>query len=248
MVPAERTPYTKPKIDFYEREKASDRYQKVTYLNDSAKRAPDEDYRKYYIERESVRRKPTSEKYAERIKHNYSRSSKGTIKHSKDFKWTKAEDSRRSYAKEPETVRSVYNQKENGGDKENIMKHDVVSVPITPVKFENSKYSYRYRGTNTIESTKVAPRVSQDQGGIEVKKSLDFASKNEEQSEGNLEDIVAQAPNPSATPNPSKSSKAPLSTIKMVPDKPKFHPETNGYLGPKQTRDAGKKTLVSKFP
>lgn len=68
-----------------------------------------------------------------------------------------------------------YSYAESDAGKENIDTHDVVSVPITPYKFESSKYSARYdaaKHTDKPKSTHKEPKKNT----LEVKKYLNFSN------------------------------------------------------------------------
>lgn len=159
-----------------------------------------------------------------------------------EAKLTKCDDTVDSTRSEYEKAKSRY-RNHSINDKENI-KWEVVSVPITPVKLERSKYLSRYKSSNTESWIKTDIKSSVYKSSFGAKKSLNFSNKNDRSSDLNIEDFVVQAQNPNLTPKPSHSKNRNWRDLSVM-EKPLFDNMTNGYLGPKLERDVGKKTLVN---
>jgi len=96
---------------------------------------------------------------------------------------------------------------------------------------------------NSENNLKVREREQKKNHNLDAKKYLNFSSQ--ESSEADLEDVVMQAPNPSATPKPSRVFKHHDNPPNTSSSKPRFNRITNGYLAPKLQKNEGKKTLVS---
>ncbi|CAI2387201.1 unnamed protein product [Moneuplotes crassus] len=220
-----RSSYDKGNIDYYIKKELKSAHEKRDIYKETFKGTSYDDYKKYYLERESVKRKPVESRLDFSTKS--ARVSKSPLKESRDKLRYDFIPARSGKKRRNDGNKSLIADK----DQMKLDKKENKTVSVTPVKTTYPKYSAPQK--NGISDSKT-----------QVYKRYDNISHKSEQSEVTFEDVASQVPNPSCPPNPSKNFKNDSTPPDFNLPSPVLDKTTGGYLAPKTMENVGKKTLV----